>query len=158
MQVMSTPIKAALERVAHQKLPLPYPPDHETKGQQLATTGSQFASCVGRRLSHQPTIPTNAIKTSTLPRRPANRRVVAATTAHMIAAVVRTGAEAGKSKHEAPATHATRITTTQNDNPTRSNHNNDTGKDLFLEGFFSIVATLDIEPDGYCLLDLSSVS
>ena len=36
MQVMSTPIKAALERVAHQKLPLPYPPDHETKGQQLS--------------------------------------------------------------------------------------------------------------------------
>ena len=42
MQVMSTPIKAALERVAHQKLPLPYPPDHETKGQQLSYGDGSF--------------------------------------------------------------------------------------------------------------------
>src|SRR6516165_4967792 len=68
-----------------------------------ATSGCQSASCVGRSVSHQPRIPAKIAKIRTLPREPPNSPRTAAATTQKIAAALRTGAEAGKSKYMAPA-------------------------------------------------------
>src|SRR6516162_4266802 len=110
-----------------------------------ATSGCQSASCVGRSVSHQPRIPAKAIKIRTLPREPPNSPRTAAATTQKIAAALRTGAEAGKSKYKAPPAQATRSSPMTNNRQARSDHNARRRKDFVLGLFSSIVAAVDIE-------------